>query len=140
MGGDIAGAVSAAGLWAALCILLLLGLSATTSARRRRHRVSIGDGGNTPVAVASRAFGNAVEYMPIALIALALMALTGSPLWSIHLVGGGFFVGRLLHAWGMLTTEPAAPPTPGRMAGMVLTYLPLLGAAVTLIGRFVLGL
>lgn len=129
-------ALYAAGLWTGLCLVLLLGLSALTSANRRKHSVSIGDGGKHDVAVASRAFGNAIEYMPIALVALALMALSGFPTWAIHLVGGSFFVGRVLHAWGMLTTRANRPPTPGRMAGMLLTYLPLLGAAAALVWGF----
>jgi len=130
---DIPTSLHAAALWTGLCVLLLLGLSALTSVNRRKHSVSIGDGGKHEVAVASRAFGNAIEYMPIALVALALMALGGFPVWAIHLVGGSFFVGRVLHAWGMLTTRANKPPTPGRMLGMVLTYLPLLAAAVALI-------
>ena len=128
--------IQAAGLWVALNVILLLVLSALTSANRRKHKVSIGDGGKHEVAVASRAFGNAIEYMPIALIALVLMALVGLPVWSIHLVGGSFFVGRVLHAWGMLTTRANRPPTPGRMLGMLLTYMPLLGAATTLVWAF----
>lgn len=133
----IPNAVHAAGLWVGLCVILLLVLSALTSANRRKHSVSIGDGGKHEVAVASRAFGNAIEYMPIGLIAVALMALTGFPVWSVHLVGGSFFLGRVLHAWGMLTTKEGKPPTPGRILGMLLTYLPLLGAAVALIWGFI---
>ena len=129
-------AIHAAGLWTALCVLLLLVLSANTSASRRKHAVSIGDGGKPEVAAASRAFGNAIEYMPLALIALALMALSGLPLWSIHGVGGSFFLGRVLHAQGMLATRPNSPPTPGRMIGMLLTYLPLLASAVALLWSF----
>ena len=136
----IAVALHAAGLWTGLCVILLLVLSALTSVNRRKHSVSIGDGGKHEVAVASRAFGNAIEYMPIALVARALMALSGFPVWSIHLVGGSFFVGRMLHAWGMLTTRADKPPTPGRMLGMMLTYLPLLGAALALVWRWGSGI
>jgi len=129
----IPAALQAAGLWTGLCLIMLLALSALTSVNRRKHAVSIGDGGKHEVAVASRAFGNAIEYTPVALVALALMALTGFPAWAIHLVGGSFFVGRILHAWGMLTTRADRPPTPGRLLGMVFTYTPLLGAAAALI-------
>ncbi len=129
-------AIHAAGLWAGLCIILLLVLSGLTSANRRKHKVSLGDGGKAEVAAASRAFGNAAEYMPIALIALALMALGGFPVWSIHAVGGAFFVGRLLHAWGMFVTREGKPPAAQRMFGMLLTYVPLLGAAGALIWCF----
>ncbi|NBW11811.1 MAG: glutathione S-transferase [Caulobacteraceae bacterium] len=132
-------AIHAAGLWTGLCILLLLVLSGLTSANRRKHKVSIGDGGKAEVAAASRAFGNAAEYMPIALIGLALMALTGfQPLW-IHAVGGSFFLGRVMHAWGMFVTREGKPPAIQRMIGMLLTYVPLLAAAGALVWCFVCG-
>jgi hypothetical protein len=137
---EISTALQAAGLWTGLCVVLLLVLSGLTSVNRRKHSVSIGDGGKHEVAVASRAFGNAIEYMPIGLVAVTLMALTGFPVWTIHLVAGSFFVGRVLHAWGMLTTRTNKPPTPGRMLGMLLTYLPLLGAAGALVWRWTLSL
>lgn len=131
------GSFQAVGLWVAFSIILLLVLSGLTSANRRKHRVSIGDGGNPRVAAASRAFGNATEYMPITLIALVLLALCGYPTWVIHLVGGGFVLGRVLHAIGMVKTLEGQPPRPERMAGMLLTYLPLLASAILLIWSWV---
>ncbi|WGM48400.1 hypothetical protein KOAAANKH_03298 [Brevundimonas sp. NIBR10] len=129
--------IHAAGLWAALNIIVLLVLSGITSARRRKHRVSLGDGGKPPVEAASRAFGNAAEYMPLAIATLILLALTGHQTWVVHLIGGSFLLGRILHAWGMLT---GVGPTPGRMFGMLLTYVPLLASAVMLICCWVGGL
>lgn len=123
----------AAGLWVGFSLILLLILSGLTSANRRRHKVSIGDGGSAQVSAASRAFGNAAEYMPIALVALVLLALVGQPVWVIHLIGGGFIIGRVLHAIGMVKTLEGQPPRPERMVGMLLTYLPLLVSAVLLI-------
>ena len=99
---EILNAIHTAGLWTGLCVILLLVLSALTSANRRKHSVSIGDGGKHEVAVASRAFGNAIEYMPIALIALALMALAGFPVWAIHLVGVLWTVASKEHFRGSL--------------------------------------
>jgi uncharacterized membrane protein YecN with MAPEG domain len=129
-------AIHAAGLWTGLCVILLLVLSILTSASRRKHKVSIGDGGKPEVIAAGRAFGNAAEYMPIALIALALMTLSGfAPVW-IHAVGGSFFVGRVLHAWGMFVTREGKPPAAQRLFGMILTYIPLLASAAALIWCF----
>ena len=125
--------LAAAGLWVAFSLVLLLILSGLTSASRRKHRVSIGDGGHPQVAAASRAFGNAAEYMPITLVALVLLALVGYPTWVIHLIGGGFIIGRVLHAIGMVKTLEGQPPRPERMAGMMLTYLPLMASAVLLV-------
>lgn len=132
--------VHAAGLWVAFSLILLLILSGLTSANRRRHRVSIGDGGNAQLAAASRAFGNATEYMPISLVALLALALSGYPVWSIHLIGAAFAIGRVLHAIGMVKTLEGQPPRPERMIGMLLTYLPLLASAVLLIWSWANGL
>lgn len=133
-------AIAAAGFWAGLCILLLLVLSGLTSASRRKHKVSIGDGGKAEVLAASRAFGNCAEYMPVGILALALLAFGDFPLWAIHAVGGSFFVGRVLHAWGMFVTREGKPPAAPRIFGMLLTYIPLLVSAVALIWAFFSGM
>jgi hypothetical protein len=123
-------AVQAAGFWSGLLILLLIVLSMRVVLNRRKHRVMFGDGGLEPMTLATRAFGNAAEYTPLAIGALILMALTGCAPWSIHAVGGAFLIGRIVHAAGLRVT---GGPGMGRVIGMTLTWFPLLGAAVALI-------
>jgi len=122
--------IHAAGLWSGLLILLLLTLSGLTVRRRRRHLVAFGDGGKEELTSASRAFGNATEYIPAGLIALTLLALTGAPPIMIHAIGATLLVGRIVHAIGLLFQKG---PSLGRVAGMILTYLALVVAAVSLI-------
>lgn len=123
-------ALHAAALWSGLSILLLVVLSFRTIFTRKRLKVSFGDGGNAELTAASRAFGNAAEYIPPCLAILILMALTGfQPVW-IHAVGGAMLLGRILHAWGL---SQAKQPSFGRMAGMILTQLALIGGAGALI-------
>lgn len=128
-------ALTAAGLWAALSLLLVLFLSARISGFRRRLRVSLGDGGDEGLNVAVRSFGNAVEYLPLGLIAVALVALVGYGAAIVHGLGAALVLGRVLHAWGMAS---AKQPAPGRMIGMVLTYLVFLASAGLLIAATVL--
>ena len=123
-------AIHAAGLWSGLLILLLIGLSGVTVRRRQRHLVAFGDGGNYELTAATRAFGNAAEYITACLVALTLLALTGAPPAMIHAIGATLLVGRLIHAAGLLFQKG---PSLGRVSGMVLTYLALLVAAVSLI-------
>ena len=123
-------ALHAAGLWSGLLILLMIVLSGLTVTRRRRHLVAFGDGGNAELNAAARAFGNASEYIPVGLIALVLLALTGAPEMMIHGVGATLLLGRIVHAIGLLFQKG---PSLGRVAGMVLTYLALLVGAVSLI-------
>ncbi len=123
-------ALHAAGLWSGLLILLMIILSGLTVTRRRRHLVAFGDGGNPELNAAARAFGNASEYIPVGLVALVLLALTGAPEVMIHGVGATLLLGRIVHAAGLLFQKG---PSLGRVAGMVLTYLALLVGAVSLI-------
>ena len=123
-------ALQAAGVWSGLLVLLMVGLGFRVIANRRRHRVLFGDGGVPAMTVATRAFGNAAEYIPVGIVALVLLALLGWQAWTIHLVGGVLFLGRLIHGVGL---SHGAGPGPGRMIGMSLTMLALIAAAVMLI-------
>ena len=124
--------LQAAALWSGLSILLLVVLSFRTIFTRKRLKVSFGDGGNAELTAASRAFGNAAEYIPPCLAILILMAMTGfQPVW-VHAVGGAMLLGRILHGWGLSQTKQ---PSFGRMSGMILTQLALVGGAGALIGR-----
>jgi uncharacterized membrane protein YecN with MAPEG domain len=122
-------AFRAVALWTGLFLLLILVLSFRISAGRRRLKVSVGDGGHAELTGTTRAFGNAIEYVPLALVALAVLAVFYSAA-IIHAIGGAFFLGRVLHAWGMAQEKQ---PAPGRMLGMLLTYTPFLAAAGLLI-------
>jgi uncharacterized membrane protein YecN with MAPEG domain len=120
----------AAALWSGLLILWLLGLSVLVVMRRRRHRVLFGDGGEGEMTTATRAFGNASEYIPPGIGALILLALLGVPAPWVHGIGATLLVGRVIHGWGLLYLKG---PSVGRMLGMALTWLPLALAAAMLI-------
>ena len=122
--------LQAAGLWSGLLILLLVLLAFRVVANRRRHKVLFGDGGVKQVVVATRAFGNAAEYIPVGIGALILLALLGYPLWSIHAVGATLLAGRVIHGLGL---SHGKGPGPARMVGMVLTLIALVGAAGALV-------
>jgi len=128
-------AAQAAALWSGLLILLLVILSVRVVMGRQKHRVALGDGGNDDMVLRGRVFGNAAEYIPVGIGALALLTLLGLPAYCIHAVGGVLFIGRLLHATGLT----AGKPTPGRLLGMVLTYLALIAAASMLIVHAFVG-
>jgi uncharacterized membrane protein YecN with MAPEG domain len=129
-------ALQAAGLWTALLILLLIGLSLRVMIARRTHRVSLGDGKDRQLAALSRGFGNAAEYTPLMIGALILLAQLGASPFEIHLLGGSFLAGRVVHPLGLALDRA----TPARVIGMTLTWVPLLGAVVLLlIAVFALG-
>ena len=127
--------IQAATLWGGLLILLLLVLSSVVVSRRRRFMIEFGDGQNPEMTPAVRAFGNASEYIPAGICGLILLAFVGAPPLLIHGVGGALFAGRIIHALGLLFQKG---PSLGRSIGMILTWLALLVAALSLIAWSIL--
>ena len=123
-------ALQAAGVWTALCLLLMLALSLRVPPLRRKHQVGINDAGVPELGRAVRAFGNAAEYIPAALVALVLLALLRDDARLIHIIGATLFVGRLAHAQGISHTEKGSL---GRAFGMLLTWQAYLLLAVALL-------
>ena len=120
----------AAALWSGLLLIVLLVLSALVVRQRRRHRVAVGDAGVPELVAARRAFGNASEYAPAGLAALAVLAAVGAPAALVHVVGGVLFAGRVAHGIGMSLT---AGPSLGRTVGMLMTWVAWLISAVCLL-------
>jgi uncharacterized membrane protein YecN with MAPEG domain len=123
-------AAHAAALWAGLNLILLLALSVRVVRLRRRHAVSLGHGDVPELAQAVRAFGNATEYVPTALIGVVVLALLGAPPLLVHTTGLLMFAGRLAHAWGLSRSGGESLP---RAVGVVATWLAYIGAAVALL-------
>lgn len=125
----------AAALWSGLMIVLLVILGVRVALARRGNKVLLGDGGNEAVLLASRVFGNAAEYIPVAIGALLGLSLLGMPAHVLHILGGLLFVGRIIHAAGLSTRSVTA----GRLIGMTLTWLPLLAAGAMLVVHAFVG-
>ncbi len=125
----------AAALWSGLLLLLMVMLSIRVVLARRSNRVLLGDGGNAQVLLAGRVFGNASEYIPAGVAALAALTLLGAPAYALHVIGGGLFLGRVIHAIGLSDKKP----TLARVLGMFLTYLALIGAGGMLVVHAFVG-
>lgn len=110
----------AAALWVGLHLLLLLILSLLVVRQRQKHKVALGDEGIAELLQAIRAQGNAVEYIPSALIGLVVLELTGAPPLLVHIGGLVLFVGRVLHAIGLSNSGGVSML---RTVGVVLTWL-----------------
>lgn len=120
----------AAALWVGLNLLLLMLLSGLVVRLRQKHKIALGDGGVLELARAIRTFGNATEYVPTGMAALAVMAVVTAPPAAIHIVGFLLLAGRVIHAVGLYNTGGASIP---RAVGIVLTWLGYLFAAVVLL-------
>jgi uncharacterized membrane protein YecN with MAPEG domain len=120
-----------AALYAGVNILILLVLAVLVMMGRRRHKIVLGEGGNDVFARAVRAHANAAEYIPAALVGIALLALfdPATPVWLLHGAGISLTAGRIFHAAGL----HAGPLNIGRVLGMTLTLVCYLLVGVGLI-------
>ena len=112
-------------IYASLSALLIVRLSLGVIKLRRKHRVSVGDGGNEDLHLAIRAHSNALEYIPITLMLLLTLELDGAPKILIHILGVTLLIGRILHAMGL-----PAKDFKKRVLGMQITIYLLIGLAV----------
>jgi uncharacterized membrane protein YecN with MAPEG domain len=115
-------------VFVAIAALALAGLGTTVALTRQRLRVNFGDNGDRVLLRRMRAHGNFVEYVPLALIALALVEYNGAAKWLVWTLGGTLLLARALHAVGIL-----AKIIPCRFAGITLTFLMLIAAGVILL-------
>lgn len=79
-----------------------------------------------------RVQANFVENVPLALVLLLMLELSGSSSVALHALGGALLVCRLMHAWGMSANEGANYP---RLIGAQGTFLLLSVMAVALLWR-----
>ena len=120
----------AAALWTGLHLILLLVLSVLVTRQRRKHHIEIGDGGVPALNQAIRAFGNAAEYVPAALVGLGVLALVGAMPLLIHPIGFLLFVGRIMHAVGLSRSTGVSWL---RTAGVLATWIAYVALAAALL-------
>jgi uncharacterized membrane protein YecN with MAPEG domain len=117
-------------LYAALLALIFVALSMRTIRLRQRLRVAIGDGGHETLRRAARAHSNFAEYVPLALLLLFFVESAGASAMFVHALCASLLAGRLMHALGVSRVpEPLAL----RAAGIVLTFIPIVAAALRLL-------
>lgn len=118
---------------AGLLGLLLLFLGGYVIAGRVKFKIDLGDGGNESMRQRIRAQANFIEYVPMALILIALME-NGSvgPRWLLVAMGATLVVARAWHAQGLLSSSGVSV---GRFAGTNLTAVVILVGAAACLGR-----
>lgn len=119
-----------------LLALLYVVLGLQVSRLRRGNKVLFGDGGNIKLRSAIRAHGNFVEYVPIIVLMVAMLEMSGTPAARVHLLMAALLVARLLHPLGMYVGPRTLQFQICRVGGILLTLLVMLGAAVLLLWRF----
>ena len=89
---------------------------------------SLGDGGDVMLQRRIRGHANFAEYVPLTLVLLGLLELSGTSTLVLHAIGAARLLGRLLPGYAFAFTEHFQL---GRVGGTVLTLLALLTAGVT---------
>jgi uncharacterized protein len=129
--------VTAAYLGILALLYAVLGLQ--VSRLRRGNKVLFGDGGNIKLRSAIRAHANFAEYVPIIVLMVAMLEMSGMPAARVHLLMGALLVARLLHPVGMYVGPKTWQFQICRVGGIVLTILVLIVSAVLLLRQFLAG-
>ena len=114
-------------VFSAFFAVMFVLLSINVIRARRKHKVGIGTGRNKSVERAMRVHANFAEYVPFALLLVALLELNKSN--SLLLMGlcSVLLVGRLVHAYGVsMENERFA----FRVSGMMMTFAVIVIAAL----------
>ncbi len=117
-------------LYAGLLGLVAFGVAFAAGQMRGRLNVSVGDGGNPALLCAMRRHANFAEWVPLALILIALLELNGVSALSIHWLGAVLVISRILHAVGL---KPDTMKTVPRFIGATGTVLVTTIASIWLI-------
>ncbi|MEE4245558.1 MAG: MAPEG family protein [Kangiellaceae bacterium] len=110
-------------LYGSLCGLLTILLAVQVVRLRRKFRVGIGSGDEKDLERAIRVHSNAMEYIPISLLLLALYEANNGNLMLTHGIGMTLVLGRVLHAQGLGKSQGE---TFGRFWGTALTWLSII--------------
>jgi uncharacterized membrane protein YecN with MAPEG domain len=125
-------------LYAGLLAPLFILLSIRVIRWRRGAKVAVGDGGDAILLRRMRVQANFAEYVPFALLLMALAESLHTWTWFLHLLGLALLAGRLSHAYGV--SQPRETFA-FRVAGMIATFTVIgVAAAACIYGSLRLAL
>jgi len=117
-------------LYASVLAILFVALSVRTLRMRHGLKIAVGDAGNQALLRAIRVHSNFAEYVPLSLLLISFVEMSGASALLVHFLGLCLLVGRAVHAYGVsqLNENYAF-----RVAGMAMTFTTLMGASGYLI-------
>lgn len=117
--------------YAGLLAFLYVILSFRVILFRVSKKIVLGDGGERYMERRIRVHANFIEYVPIAVLLMALFESVGGEQFFVHVLGGTLLVARISHAIGV-SREPDIMIL--RRFGMVLTFFVIISGAILCIG------
>jgi len=107
-------------LYSGLLGLIFIALSYKVVKHRKQFEIGIGDGDNKDLGRSIRVQANFTEYVPMALVLLAVFEYNKGDLMVAHACGILLVLARLLHAYGLGKTVRTSF---GRFVGVLLTWV-----------------
>ncbi len=114
-------------LYGSLCGILVVVLAAQVVRQRRKFKIGIGSGDERSLERAIRVHSNAMEYIPIALLLLALFEANQGNRYLAHSMGMLLVIGRVLHAQGLGASHGTSF---GRFWGTLFTWVAIMVLSV----------
>ena len=115
-----------------ILLFIFIALSFNAAFIRRKSGLAVGEGDNETLLRAVRAHGNFTEFTPMFLISLFLIDHISKNCEYVLVIGSGFILGRIFHALSMFLKKGLL-----RVAGMMLTFIPLISNFVYLIIKLI---
>jgi hypothetical protein len=109
--------------YASLLALIILWLSFNVVNFRRTKRVDLGDGGHADGIRHIRAQQNTLEYVPLAILLMALYELNNGWPIVLHILGTVLLVSRIIYPLGLVSKKGKSF---GRFYGTLMTWLVML--------------
>ncbi len=125
--------VAVTGLYAGILGIVFIVLSMRVIKNRVRAKVNLLDGGDEALRRAMRVHGNFAEYVPFALLLMALAEIQGASGLFMHVLGTVLIVCRLCHAYAITATTGR---TPTRFIGVAGSFGVIIAAGGHSIYRF----
>ncbi len=104
--------------------------------RYRGRGISLGDGGDPQLQRLIRGHGNFAEYVPLILLMIGALELSGYPRWLLHVLGASLLAARLLHGISLSFTQQWRF---GRFWGTAITFLLLFAAGALCLVQGIIG-
>ena len=121
--------------YGAILALILIGLSAWVIAGRGTTNTMLGDGGDSSMTRRIRVHANFIEYVPLALVVIALLEESGASRGLVRLLLIVLVIARVLHPFGMFAPDKTPQQFACRGGGIGGTLLVILVAALDLLIR-----
>ncbi|WP_170418832.1 MAPEG family protein [Ruegeria atlantica] len=113
----------------AVFVLMSIPMAIAVGVRRSKTGILLLHGEDDDLLRLMRAHGNFIEYVPLAVLALAGAEIVGTPPWLIAVCGGVLLLARLIHYFSLR----ASAESKGRAIGAALTTLTMMVLALAIL-------